>query len=426
MRPLLFALLLLGTTQAFSQNIPEKAKQKTVDKTTQRVDQKVDEGVDAALNKTEEAITNLFKKKGAKAAKPAKEEKESPEPKVAAKNSKKVQVSGDSDFVPGTKVIFSDDFSQDAMGDFPARWNTNGSGQVVEIDGNSWFEVVHNSIVNPVMDEALPENSTIQFDLLLVNEGESSTPFIQFGLTKARDVLKEDLNYSDRFFFNIHRYTEDDGKTIEYGLNGNLLGNKSDFPITAYVNDILHVDIAINKTRLRIYLDGQKLVDLPRALSPELRNNFFLNNNYVIPASQTPLYIGNVRIASAETDARSLLIKQLMEEGSASTSEILFAVNSDVIQESSFPIIDQVGAAMKSSPDMRLKITGHTDSDGEEADNLALSINRANAVKTYLIQKQGISENRLSIDGKGESAPVESNTTPAGKAKNRRVEFTKN
>lgn len=423
MRTLFLTLLLLGGTQVFSQTLPDKTKKKTVDKTNQRVDQKIDAGIDASLNKAEEAITNLFKKKQQKTTEKSDSISKS---STQGTSSKKVQVNGESDFIPGAQVLFSDDFSQDAKGDFPAQWNTNGSGEVVEIDGAAWFEVVHNSIVNPLMDNSLPENSTVQFDLLLVNEGESSTPFIQFGLTNVRDVLKEDLNYSNRFFFNIHRYTENDGKTIEYGLNGNILGNKSDFPVTAYVNDILHVDIAINKTRIRIYLDGQKLVDLPRALSPELRNNFFFNNNYVIPASQTPMYISNVRIASAETDARSLLIKQLMEEGTASTSEILFAVNSDVIQPSSFAIIDQVGAAMKSNPDMKLKITGHTDSDGADADNLALSINRANAVKFYLIKNQGIADNRLSIDGKGESKPVDSNNTSEGKAKNRRVEFTKN
>ena len=168
------------------------------------------------------------------------------------------------------------------------------------------------------------------------------------------------------------------------------------------------------------------MIDLPRVLTPDLLNNFFFNNNYVIPATQTPMYIGNVRIASAETDARSLLIKQLMEEGNASTSEIRFAVNSDVIEPASFAIIDQVGKVLVSNPNVNLKITGHTDSDGEDADNLALSINRANSVKTYLITKHGISGSRLSIDGKGESSPVQANTTAQGKAANRRVEFTKN
>ena len=237
---------------SIAQSLPTKTKQKTEQKVNQRADQKIDQGIDAALNKTEESIKNLFKKK-------SKDGESGSDSLAQDKNAPKVNsgknVSQTSDFIPGVEVIFSDDFSQDAIGDFPAQWNTTGSGSVVEIDGNNWFQIVHNSIVNPVMDDVLPENSTIQFDLLLVKDGGNSTPFIQFGLTKVRDIIREDLNYNDRFFFNIHRYTESDGKTIEYGLQGDIIGNKSDFPLTSYVNEVLHVDMAVNKTRVRVYLD---------------------------------------------------------------------------------------------------------------------------------------------------------------------------
>jgi outer membrane protein OmpA-like peptidoglycan-associated protein len=423
MRQLLLLPLILLGEWALCQSIPEKTKEKTEQKVIQRTDQKIDQGIDEGLNKVEEGINSLFKKKTKKSKEEPNEEEEVSD-SGSAKSSSAKSPSQASDFVPGVEVLFSDDFSQDALGDFPAKWNTNGSGQVVTVDGQHWLEVIHNSIVNPVMDQALPENATVQFDLLLLEEG--STPFVQFGLTNVRDILREDVNYGNKFFVNIHGFAGNDTKTLEYGLKADVLGNKSDFPLTRYVNEVLHVDIAINKTRVRIYFDGQKLIDLPRALSPDLLNNFFFNNNYVIPASETPMYLGNVRIASAETDARSLLIKQLMEEGTASTSEILFAVNSDIIEPSSFPILDQVGQALLSNPGMNLKITGHTDSDGDDSSNLALSINRANSVKTYLITKKGIEAARLTIDGKGETMPVAPNTSAEGKAKNRRVQFTKN
>ena len=419
---LLLPLLLMGEW-ALCQSIPEKTKEKTEQKVIQRTDQKIDQSIDKGLNKVEEGINSLFKKKTKKSKEEPNEEEEVNDPGSAKSPSSKSPAQA-SDFVPGVEVLFSDDFGQDALGDFPAKWNTNGSGQVVAIDGQRWLEVIHNSIVNPVMDQALPENATVQFDLLLLEDG--STPFVQFGLTNVRDILREDVNYGNKFFVNIHGFAGNDTKTLEYGLKADVLGNKSDFPLTRYVNEVLHVDIAINKTRVRIYFDGQKLIDLPRALSPDLLNNFFFNNNYVIPASETPMYLGNVRIASAETDARSLLIKQLMEEGTASTSEILFAVNSDIIEPSSFPILDQVGQALLNNPGMNLKITGHTDSDGDDSSNLALSINRANSVKTYLITKKGIEAGRLTIDGKGETMPVAPNTSAEGKAKNRRVQFTKN
>jgi outer membrane protein OmpA-like peptidoglycan-associated protein len=70
-------------------------------------------------------------------------------------------------------------------------------------------------------------------------------------------------------------------------------------------------------------------------------------------------------------------------------------------------------------------ISGHTDSDGDDALNLALSAKRAEAVKAALVQEFGIAAERLRTEGKGESDPVEPNTTAGGKAKNRRVEFTR-
>lgn len=331
------------------------------------------------------------------------------------------------DFVPGGTVVFSDDFSEDAIGDFPAQWNTNGSGAVVTLDGleGKWLSVAHNSVVNPVMDKALPENSTIEFDLFLKADGRQSTPFIQFGLTPVRDILREDIFYKNRFFINMHRYSEKDGQTLEYGLKNDVIGNKSDFPLTKYVNKVLHVAMAVNKTRIRLYLDGSKVIDLPRALTPDLLKNFFLNNNYLVPASEIPMYISNVRIASADTDARSLLIKQLMEEGKTSTSDILFDVNSDVLKRESFNVIKQFGDALVQTPTLRIKITGHTDSDGSEEDNLALSRKRAVAVKAYITENYAVAGSRIQTEGKGEANPVAPNNSPESKAKNRRVEFLK-
>ena len=204
-----------------------------------------------------------------------------------------------------------------------------------------------------------------------------------------------------------------------------MVGSKSDFPITSYVNKVLHVSIAVNKTRIRIYLGDTKLIDLPRALTSAMRNTFFLNNNYIVPASELGMLVGNVRIASSEVDARSLLIKQLMEEGKAVTSDILFDVNSDVIKPQSYEIINQFGDALVKNPSLRIRIIGHTDSDGTDAANLMLSQKRAAAVRKYITGHYTVDASRMETDGKGESQPVAPNTTADGKAKNRRVEFVK-
>ncbi|NBU81311.1 MAG: OmpA family protein, partial [Flavobacteriaceae bacterium] len=72
-------------------------------------------------------------------------------------------------------------------------------------------------------------------------------------------------------------------------------------------------------------------------------------------------------------------------------------------------------------PTAMFSIEGHTDSNGNDATNQKLSEDRAAAVKTYLV-KNGIANSRLTSAGFGESKPIDSNKTKAGKANNRRVE----
>lgn len=440
MKHILILAVLLTTASAIQAQIPlpRRAEQRAKDKTGYKVDETVDKSIDSAFSKTGRAIGNLFRKKDKSKKRANGEEARNDEmapvteKKSTTGNTSNHQgsakkVNNTIDFVPGATVLFEDHFENDAPGDFPAQWNTNGSGKIVTIDGleGKWLDVVHNCIITPVMNKPLPENSTIEFDLFLRAEGQRSTPFIQFGLTQVRDILREDIFYKDRFFINLHRYTEEDGKTLEYGLKNDVIGNKSNFPLTYYVNKVLHVAIAVNKSRIRLYLDNQKIIDLPGALTESLRNTFFLNNNAVIPASETGMFISNVRIASADTDARSLLIKQLMEEGKAVTSDILFDVNSDQIKKTSFAIIDQFGDALQKNPSLKIKITGHTDADGNDAENLLLSKKRAAAVKDYITEQYAVAGSRIQTEGRGETQPVASNTTADGKAKNRRVEFVK-
>jgi outer membrane protein OmpA-like peptidoglycan-associated protein len=275
------------------------------------------------------------------------------------------------------------------------------------------------------MDKVLPENCTIEFDLFLQSEGESSIPYIKFGLTQVRDVLKEDISRKEQFYTRIGRYNEEDGQNVDYGIAYEPIATKNDFPLTKYINKILRVSMAINKTRIRVYLDQSKIIDLPRALTTNMRNNFFIENVSVIPASKLGLLVGNLRIASGDVDARSLLVKQLLENGKAVTSDILFDVNSDVIKTQSYSIIKQFGEALEKEPTLKIKIVGHTDSDGADGANLILSQKRAGAVKAYITENFSVTGSRIQTDGKGETQAVAPNTTAAGKAENRRVEFIK-
>ncbi|MFN0201088.1 MAG: DUF5723 family protein [Bacteroidia bacterium] len=93
-----------------------------------------------------------------------------------------------------------------------------------------------------------------------------------------------------------------------------------------------------------------------------------------------------------------------------------------IILPSSFGDLDTLATYLIAHPEYRLQITGHTDNQGDDAKNMDLSIRRAEAVKTYLVQR-GIDATRFLTAGYGEIKPVADNETPEGRAKNRRVEL---
>ena len=101
---------------------------------------------------------------------------------------------------------------------------------------------------------------------------------------------------------------------------------------------------------------------------------------------------------------------------------IQFQTGVSTIKTSSFPILNQIAQVLNANPTYLIEIQGHTDNVGKPASNLILSDKRAAAVRDYLIKK-GVNDGRMTSHGYGDTKPVAANTTPAGKAKNRRVEF---
>lgn len=101
---------------------------------------------------------------------------------------------------------------------------------------------------------------------------------------------------------------------------------------------------------------------------------------------------------------------------------IYFASGKSTILSRSRKTLNSVASTLEKFPDIRVKITGHTDSTGSRETNLALSEARAEAVRDYLVEK-GIDAGRIETEGVGPDAPVADNATKAGRAKNRRIEF---
>ena len=101
---------------------------------------------------------------------------------------------------------------------------------------------------------------------------------------------------------------------------------------------------------------------------------------------------------------------------------IFFDNNEFALKPASLTELEKVVALLRENPSLAISIEGHTDNVGSDADNLKLSLNRAKAVTTYLVN-QGIDSKRLTHKGYGSTRPIAPNSTQEGKALNRRTEM---
>ena len=127
--------------------------------------------------------------------------------------------------------------------------------------------------------------------------------------------------------------------------------------------------------------------------------------------------------AMAQEVTANLMWDGLQKDGFIAL-HINFDTNKAVIKPESMPLIKQISDLLKSKPDLKVSIEGHTDNQGNAAANKTLSLERAKAVSAAVVAS-GIPANRLSTAGWGQERPVADNRSEDGRAKNRRVELVK-
>ena len=135
-------------------------------------------------------------------------------------------------------------------------------------------------------------------------------------------------------------------------------------------------------------------------------------------------FLDVVDIKKATTDVvnKDFYLQKLEVGAKVVLKNIFFETGKATLKEESFQQLNTVVEFMKDNPTLKLEISGHTDNVGGLAYNMKLSENRAKAVVNYMVS-QGIGTERLTFKGYGPKQPVAPNTTAAGKAQNRRVEF---
>jgi outer membrane protein OmpA-like peptidoglycan-associated protein len=408
--------------------VTEKVGDKVTDKIIGKLfDKKKKKTTDATTNNSATSNNNNSAASGTTTTDPKKDD----DP-----NSSDFKTYSKFDFIPGDKVLNYDDFSKDAVGDFPVTWNTNSTGEVVTSSTHEghWLMLTKPGKFIPEYITSLPDNFTFEYDVVCNDK------FSYYGppLTVYFLTGKNGKEVFDNWFMADGKRS---GVKISVhptnGINNGGLTNMESFEDgqSAVKNEVnttqfssmgkgermVHVSMWRQKQRLRVYLNEEKVYDLPRAF-PD--NKLYTSLFFEIGSDmkdQDRYLLGNLKFAAGAPDTRNKLIT----EGKFVTRGILFDVNSDKIKPESYGVLKDIANVLTENSSVKVKIVGHTDSDGNDADNLALSKRRSEAVKNTLIKDFSIDGARMETDGKGETQPVDNNSTSEGKANNRRVEFIK-
>lgn len=313
------------------------------------------------------------------------------------------------DFVPGERVLFADDFSQDRVGNFPKRLQlVEGNAQVVEVGGVRWLQSSSSpTLVQINLAEQLPQRFTIEFDVIM----QGSFP-LKFGIGNPGEGDPDFESEATTAFIGA----------FGAGLAGG--GVRITTPLT--VDGKTREELTGTQVRVRVQADEayMKLYVNERRVANSPNTKFGRAKQLIISTygtDEAPVLTGNFTVAAGGLG----LYDALLEKGRVATQGILFDTGSDRIRPESSPTLKQIAEMLQAHADLKLTIEGHTDNVGAAAANLALSSRRAAAVKTYLTGTLKIDAARLQTVGLGDTKPAGSNATPEGKQQNRRVELVK-
>lgn len=427
---LAFSIASTQTTNAqFLDKIKKKTEQKVKSEGEKRVEDKINKGVEKVYDETEKQLEGAGDEN-----KTDQSDNESKEQNQNNKTGNDQEVNSDNepqedpkfvantqyDFVPGDKVILFDDFSQDAVGDFPALWTGNSAGEIntINLAPGNWFNL--NSTDGNYFylnDINFPKNFIIEFDIVPKTKGgRIAAGLLLYGESKRKEMDNNPLPGNGGIMISIEKQN---WNTWGYktGESEKITGKSDVNPVIA--EKVNHVIIWVQGRRVRIYHQQAKVLDIPTNLYADVKLSrlcFRLSRG-----ASSGSYISNLRITDAAPDMRSKLIT----EGKLISYGIYFDVNKDVVKSESYGTIKEIAKVLTDNPNVKIKIVGHTDSDGDDKSNLDLSKRRAASVKNVLVNEFSIDGARIETDGKGEIEPIVRNDSVVNKALNRRVEFIK-
>ena len=300
------------------------------------------------------------------------------------------------DFVPGDRVLFADDFSKDNVGDFPRRLEfIGGNMEIVEWNGARWVSADSRGDFAVPVPEVLPEKFTLEFALTGWGNG-MEIHFVDPATNPGQNV-----NFSV--------------KTGGIQRNGVTALGESRHDTS---KEVVTGRVMADGNYVKVFVDEVRVANVPTANLGRSNKIWFRLNGW---DATHPRMVGNIRV----TGGSRTMYDAIESAGRVATQGIYFDTGSDRIRPESSGTLKQIASMLDEHADLRLTIEGHTDNVGNAASNQSLSESRARAVKEALASTYGISADRLSAVGFGDTKPAAANTTPEGRQNNRRVELVK-
>lgn len=230
-----------------------------------------------------------------------------------------VQVKRKFDFVPGNKVIYEEDFSGTEEGQMPAGWSTTAGAEVATLSKfqGHWLMMHPNSFV-AIQKEPLSENCTIEFDLFTTNIAEEivhpTNGYFSFKLGSDR---------ANRLWLGFR--TRSNAQTsVEFSVSGvEDFNHTVDYNYAQHKSKPLHISIAINKKRLRVWFDQVKILDKPDAVSAKTLQSglFTFGTEWHSSPRESYQFLSNLRIADAGLTERDLSVGPAEPAPAAKTKE---------------------------------------------------------------------------------------------------------
>ncbi|MGQ0641582.1 MAG: OmpA family protein [Gemmatimonadaceae bacterium] len=314
------------------------------------------------------------------------------------------------DFIPGNKVIFYTDFSEDRVGNF-ARGLKYVAGQmdVVERDGIKVLRATDRSELRIPVGKQLPQRFTLEIDVIAPPVHCCGYEVFSVEGTVARDRGAESAE--------IHWHPN--GVTIIGGSKNQTVDTPEAMQPQLRGKPV-HVRILMDSAYLKMYVNERRMYNIPEFKFH--RDSIIRMHVFGSPEDNLAVFITSIRVAESETD---VLYDALASKGRWATQGILFETGKATLQPESRPVLKEIASTMKKYGDLKILIEGHTDNVGTAASNLSLSDARAAAVKAALVAEFTIEADRITTKGFGDTKPAAPNATPVGRAQNRRVEIVK-